>query len=68
MSRNIKAENEAHPMNVAKQNIGAGTHVLNLGTQKPTQAGIIDADEYQAQHAAEMFRNLKHQSRIIEVA
>ena len=68
MSRNIKAENEAHPMNVAKQNIGAGTHVLNLETQKPTQAGIIDADALQARHAVRMIRELKHQSRIIEVA
>ena len=68
MSRNIKAENEAHPMNDANHTQGTGTHVLNLGTQKPTQAGIIDADALQARHAVRMTRELKHQSRIIEVA
>lgn len=44
MKRDIKAE-EAHPMNVAKQNQGMGTHVLTVQPQKT--APIIDADAYQ---------------------
>lgn len=52
MTRTIQAENEACPITSSKQDQGTGTHVLNLRTQKPAQAGIIDADECQARHAA----------------
>lgn len=65
MTRTIEAEN-ARPMNDTNQTKGTGTHVLNAQPQKT--APIIDADEVQARHAARMIRELKHQSRIIEVA
>jgi len=68
MTRTIQAENEARPITSSKQDQGTGKEVLITQPQKPTQAGIIDADALQARHAVRMIRELKHQSRIIEVA
>lgn len=65
MTRTIEAGN-ARPMNVSNHIQGTGKEVLAVQPQKP--APIIDADEVQARHAARMIRELKHQSRIIEVA
>lgn len=65
MIRTIEAEN-ARPMNETNQTQGTGKEVLTVQPQKT--APIIDADEVQARHAARMIRELKHQSRIIEVA
>jgi len=65
MTRTIEAEN-ARPMNDANQTQETGKEVLTVQPQKT--APIIDADALQARHAARMVRELKHQSRIIEVA
>ncbi len=63
--RIIQAEN-ARPIEPSKVQQGAGKEVLNVQPQKT--APVIDADECQARHGARIIRELKHQSRIIEVA
>jgi hypothetical protein len=63
--RTIEAE-EARPITSSKQDQGTGKEVLNAQPQKTTP--VIDADACQARHAVRMIAELKHQSRIIEVA
>ncbi len=66
--RTIQAENEACPNESAKMYQGTGKEVLTVRPQNTIPSKIIDADAEQARHAAGMIRELKHQSRIIEVA
>jgi len=69
MTRTIQAENEACPITSSKQDQGTGKEVLTVRIQKPAQGGIIDADQCQELYRVRMIREeLKHQSRIIEVA
>jgi len=65
MTRTIQAE-EAHPITSSKQDRGTG--YVHFAPQDEIISPIIDADECQARHAAQIVRSLKHQSRIIEVA
>jgi hypothetical protein len=71
MTRTI-LENEACPITSSKQDQGTGYVHFAPQTEKPTLAGIIDAEQYQDEFLTRLIReragDQKRQSRIIEVA